>query len=495
MIGCLMLLFVLSNGAHAQQQPPQDNPYSDTDISVACPDNGKLFARIITCLEDKIFKGTKYFVDNLYPKYEQGVYVCMSLAVVILGMMLATGGVQSPPKDTFTLLLKMVAVIFFMDNAMFIMSEFLSILASMIDEVASAGQDFFGGTLKCPATSFTSEGGEGLVTTPVWERVDCIIDSVLGLSADAVTQGATTGGADGAKPDMSRGMMAFFYHNLKSGALGLLIGLAGLYIAFNLMLSLFKAAYTYLIAVAILSLMFIIGIFMIPGILFPGTYPIFEKWYKVILGVILQPIILFAYLNVMMIAFDLMLFSGENSIQKLVCASGGGNAGGGGGGAGEKSINKCAQDNGYYIDTSVSFAKKFDPTNVPVALSNADLGTLGNIQISNDNLDFAKPTDVPIDLHYTVVDYKKIDPAELAAATLLAALCSYILLMFMEQLPAMATELAGGAKNNPNIIAGKGSDIQTPFSQQLDGLANGKAVGDASKQVGGSISGFLTGKR
>ena len=483
LIVCSLLLMIALPESDAAAAVP--NPYLDTEISTACPDNGQLFARIVHCFEDKIFQGTYYIVSELYPKYANGVYACMSLAVVFFGFMLATGGVQSVPKDTFTLLLKMTAIIFFMDNVMVVFDEFVSILSDMINEVASAGSGIFGGTLRCPANSVViGMSGIGIATTPVWERVDCIVDGVLGLSASALN-----GGSGSPDPDLSRGSMAFFYHNLKSGALGLLIGLAGLYICFNLMLALFKGAYTYLIAVAVLSLMFIVGIIFMPAFLFVGTYAFFEKWYKVVLGMMLQAIILFAYLNVMMVAFDTMLFSGPNSIQKLVCASSSGPIA-------NQSINQCAEDEDLYFDSSLGFAKEFDPSDMDVALSTEDLGTFGNIQISDEDIDFSKSTTVPIDFVFTRVDYNKIDPAEIAAATLLAGLCSYILVMFMNQLPAMATELAGGQRNNPSIIAGQAgvSDVNAPFESQLNSLASGKMAGDATKQVGSKLGSLIGGR-
>jgi type IV secretory pathway VirB6-like protein len=457
-----------------------ENPYTDTEITDACPDNGQLFGRIIHCFEEKFFEGTAYFINNLYPRYEGMVYATMTLAVIILGIMLATGGVQSTPKETFSLLLKMVAIIFFMDNVILIYSDFLSIMATLLNEIASAGSNIFGGTLRCPATTGDiAFDGNGIATTPVWQRADCVFDGVVGISASVIN-----GGGGSTNPDLSRGMMGFFYHNLKSGALGLIIGLAGLYIAFNLMLALFKGAYTYLIAVATMSLLFVIGILIVPAFLFPGTFVWFEKWYKMILGLMIQVLVLFGYLNIMMIAFDLMLFSGNNSILSLVCQ----------GGAANQSITVCAENNNLYIDTSVKFAKEFDPSDIPVELSNQDLGALGNIQTQDENVNFNNPTTVPIDLFYKRVDYTKIDPANLAAATLLAGLCSYILIMFLNELPAMATELAGGARQNPAIISGRGGDIQAPMEAQLGQIASGGTLGNASGQVANRLSGLIGGR-
>jgi type IV secretory pathway VirB6-like protein len=477
-----LVMIILCGGFEpAFAGPP--NPFLDTDINISCPDDGQLFARVIHCFEEKFFQGTAYFINNLYPRYEGVIYACMTLAVIILGMMLIGGGVQSTPKEVFTLLFKMVALIFFMDNVMLVYSDFLSILADLLNEVASAGSSAFG-TLRCPATTVDIDfNGVSVVTTPVWQRADCIFDGVVGVT------GSVLGGGGGTAPDLSRGMMGFFYHYLKSGALGLIIGLTGLYIAFNLMLALFKAGYSYLITVATMSLMFVIGILIIPAMLFSGTYVWFEKWYKMILGLMIQMLVLFTYLNVMMIAFDLMLFSGSNSILRLVC----------GGGSVNQSITICAETNNLYTDTSAAFAKEFDPSDITIAAAlplppTEDMGTFGNIQTSNDDVTFAEPTSVPIDLVFTKVDETKIDPARIAAASLLAGLCSYILIMFLEQLPALATELAGGRNNNPSVITGRDSDIKAPMEAQLGQVAGGGTLGSASKQVAGKLGGLMGGR-
>jgi type IV secretory pathway VirB6-like protein len=459
-------------------------------VDTTCPDDGKLFARIVHCLEEKLFESTYYFINNLYPRYRTTVFAAMSLAVAFLGMMLATGGVQSTAKDTLTLLLKMVAVIYIMDNVIPIYIEFVEVLSSLVTEVASAGQSLFGNNLRCPAGNVQiSFSGLGLVTTPVWERVDCIFDSVIGISADAALSG--TGGAAGGgssdNPDLTRGMMGFFYHNLKSGALGLLIGLAGLYIAFNLLLALFKASYTYLVAVALMSLMFVVGIIFLPAFLFSGTFSYFEKWYKVVLSMVLQPIILFTYLNIMMIAFDIMLFSGDNSVEKLVCANAGA--------SGTQSIDRCAEEGGYYIEDSISFAREYDPSDIPVVPSDQDMGSLGNVQVTQLDVDFTNPSTVPIGFDFIKINYGKnagqLDPAQLAAATLLAALCSYIFIMFMNAMPRMATELAGGVRTAPTIISGDGAEVTMPGTRQLDGIASGQAftsmAGNTTRQIGNMV--------
>ena len=61
LIVCSLLLMIALPESDAAAAVP--NPYLDTEISTACPDNGQLFARIVHCFEDKKFQGTYYILN------------------------------------------------------------------------------------------------------------------------------------------------------------------------------------------------------------------------------------------------------------------------------------------------------------------------------------------------------------------------------------------------------------------------------------------------
>jgi hypothetical protein len=272
-------------------------------------------------------------------------------------------------------------------------------------------------------------------------------------------------------------MMAFFYYNLQSGALGILVGLVGLYICFNLLMALLKASYTYVIALVTLTFLFILGAVFMPLIMFSYSYSFFERWVKMALGMILQPLILFAYLNVLFVAFDVMLWSGDSSLMNTIS--------GGQANSANFNLHQFAQDNDLYKEQGGQVGITFDTNRMnldkPGVGDNA--GSLGNLPMDDQHPKENDPSALPIHLKYQTVDYTKIPggAAALAGATLLVGLSSYILLQFMEEIPTLAQELGGGVAITPNA-GGGGGGIQLPMTQQVSQLGDG-----LNKQLGSML--------
>ncbi len=437
-----------------------------------CPKNGEygsLFARVVICLENTVIQATQDFMNAFYPAVSQTVIWVMTLAIILFGVMMAVGAIERPARDAMFFLLKFGGVAYFMDDALNIYLQFVDILMGTLTAVADA--TIFGSNLRCP-----SLGGGGATTLPMWQRADCIFDAMVGLSSDAVTSG-------GSQEGLSRGMMAFFYYNLQSGALGILIGLVGLYIAFNLVLALLRASYSYLLALMTLSLLFVIGALFVPLLLFRNTYSYFDRWMKSTLAMILQPLILFAYLNILLTAFDVMLYSGPNSLVNVIS---GGSAGGGGGGF---NVHQYAEQN-LYSENFQGFTHDIDQKVLTTSTPEQNDGTLGNVEFTDIVPDYNDLAQISIDLPYRTVDYTQIPggAAALAGATLMVGLASYILLTFMAEVPRMAHDLGGGVHETPNIIAGsKDSKITLPLSSQMSGFT--KSLGGGIQQQLGSLVG------
>ncbi len=445
------MLFIGGAAVDASANPLQQ---AAGGIDAYCPADGTLFARIITCLESTIIQSGDYFIEQFYPAIRDTVFIALILAAALFGSMMAVGAVERVEQETVTFLLKLGGVVYFITEVENIYNSFVSILIGTLNSISNAA--IYNGQLHCPATA-----GNAATTTPMWHRADCIFDMVVGLSAQAAN-----GGAGGAEDGLARGMMAFFYYNLQSGALGILVGLVGLYICFNLMMALLKASYTYVIALITLTFLFILGAIFMPLIMFSYGYSFFERWVKMAIAMILQPLILFAYLNVLFVAFDVMLWSGDNSLMNTVS--------GGQANSGNFNLHQYAQDSGLYkekggengiiLDMDRSKFDQQDP--------GANEGTLGNVVLTDDHLNKRDPSQLPIHLKYQTIDYTKINGgvAALAGATLLVGLSSYILLQFMDEIPTLAQELGGGVATTPGAAGGPEMPLASQVSQLGDGL-------------------------
>lgn len=453
--------------ANVMASPLQD---ASGGIEAYCPADGTLFSRIMVCLEDTIIETTVFFMNEFYPAWQNVVSTLMVLGVILFGVKIMSGGTNRIQRDSMVTLFKIAGVVYFMDEAVILYNDFVDILMSALNEVAGAAT--YSAALKCPY-----EGDAVFTTEPMWQRADCIFDAMIGLSADAAMNG---GG--GNYEGLSRGTMGFFYYNLKSGALGILIGLVGLYIGFNLLLALIRAAYTYLIALITLSFLFIIGALFVPLILFSHSYTNFEHWMKSVLAMILQPLILFAYVSVLITAFDIMLYSGENSLMKTIA--------GDAAEADDFNLHEYAEAN-LYSEDSKGFTHDIDQGGDGFVSGSPgeDAGLLGNAEFTDIVPDYANLSQINVNLPYRVVDYEQIDggAAALAGATLMVGLASYILLTFMAEIPELAHDLGGGVTSTPGVVvhpANTQGPKSLPFSQTLT---------KAKDQLGSGITGQLTG--
>ena len=433
-------------------------------IDAYCPADGTLFARIITCLENTIINAGVYFLEQFYPAVRDTVFIALILAAALFGSMMAVGAVERIEQETVTFILKLGGVVYFITNVVDIYNSFINILIGTLNSISNAA--IYNGQLHCPA-----EATNAATTTPMWHRADCIFDMVIGLSAQAANNGG------GAEDSLARGMMAFFYYNLQSGALGILVGLVGLYICFNLLMAMLKASYTYIIALITLTFLFILGALFMPLIMFSYGYSFFERWVKMALAMILQPLILFAYLNVLFVAFDVMLWSGDNSLMNTIS----------GGQANSASFNlhQYAQDNGLYKEKGgqVGITADMNRSRLNQEAPGLNEGILGNSVMTDQHPDFLDPSQLPIHLKYQTVDYTKINggAAALAGATLLVGLSSYILLQFMDEIPTLAQELGGGVATTPNSIGG-GKGLELPLTKQISQAGDG-----LNKQLGSML--------
>ena len=113
---------------------------------------------------------------------------------------------------------------------------------------------------------------------------------------------------------LSDGMLAFFFHNFFVGSVGVVIFFLGIWMLFSFMMMLLGAVHTYLMAVMMICLLVIVGVLFCPLIMFKNTFDIFQKWVRMLTANLIIPVVLFAYANVMLSAFDIVLYSGEHSV-------------------------------------------------------------------------------------------------------------------------------------------------------------------------------------
>jgi|GEM_PF-1537120 len=122
----------------------------------------------------------------------------------------------------------------------------------------------------------------------VWDILDCKIAKAIGF------------GPSLSVPNLIFMILGGFF----TGGLGIIFVIAAFCFAFFLIVMTIRALQFFLVAMTSVIILMYISVFIIPLCLFNRTKEIFNKWWKNMLGFILQPMILFAYLGILIAIFD-----------------------------------------------------------------------------------------------------------------------------------------------------------------------------------------------
>ena len=144
----------------------------------------------------------------------------------------------------------------------------------------------------------------------IWDTLDCKITRALGYG-----------------PDVSVPNLIFMIlGGLLTGGLGVLFFLATFFLAFLLLSIALRALQIFLISVTAIILLIYISPLIIPLCLFEKTKNVFSGWWKQLLGFSLQPVILFAYLGILISIIDYTVvgdvrFEGDGKLapKKIIC--------------------------------------------------------------------------------------------------------------------------------------------------------------------------------
>ena len=271
---------------------------------VACPGNG-LARRIIPCVRSVILKGTNDFLIPFSAYIASTVQVCCILAVILWAVQMISGSDTAPLKDSMVMAVKIGCVVTFTNNfggnsldpgdhhggnfglVLDIMEEMVTIVSGY---VINASQ--FGLEGDCPKFADTDK------IYLVWDAVDCAVNTLVGGIFSPLS--------------ITAGIIGFLTACLFSNTIGFTIGTAGLYLIYKLLYAIFKCCYIFLTAYMGIAFMVVISPLFIPTILFKSTKTYFDKWLRLFISYIIQPMVLFAYLAMLLCAFDVTVFSNKN---------------------------------------------------------------------------------------------------------------------------------------------------------------------------------------
>lgn len=281
---------------------------SNTWNGEVCPGdgNGGLLRRVMPCIKETLINLTNDMMQGVISYIDQTVTIVCAFAILLLGKNLIGGKTTAPFRDTLVLMAKLGAISLFMWEYSAIFGKIFDIIDGMLDIVTNyvlVELIDTSSTLSC--LDYTKVQDTPLRNS-VWDAADCAINILVG------------GIMMPANVTIGMGIVGFLVSALFSNPIGMAIGLIGIRIILQLIWALFRCLYVYLGCYIGICLLVLIAPFIIPTILFQATRSYFERWLRILMSFILQPIVLFAYMGMLLAAFDTVILTGPHSLYMVL---------------------------------------------------------------------------------------------------------------------------------------------------------------------------------
>jgi type IV secretory pathway VirB6-like protein len=276
------------------------------DGGAVCPDpNTGIVTRIVACIQGNVFYAVQNVLGNFIGYMSATIAALCTLAIAAWGFAMATGRRGAPSRDLAVLAMKIAIISLLMGGGI---NNFSYYFGALIGDGTWANQGMMGELLNlvvgyahysnlmyCPRLPTAT-------ATPsyyyAWMQVDCMLNTILGV----VYSGGT----------LKAGFVGFLIACFLSGSVGFFIGTIGFIMIFQIIMTVCRACYIYLAAIIGLASVAIVAPIFIPLILFKATKPYYDKWLKLTIGFILQPVFVFIFLTMMLSAFDELMFDPAN---------------------------------------------------------------------------------------------------------------------------------------------------------------------------------------
>ncbi len=268
--------------------------------------------RIVGCIRQTMHNAAEVYFnpdDGIHGIISKAITAVLLLGVVVYGMMMAAGMVEKINRDSVVLLIKIACISYFVVNTQMLYEMFLVIIDSLATQVFSF-------------SSTTSVLGPCMAKASIWERMDCMIDSVIGIKVSSITSSNFQGFNQELGGEMlQRGMIGTFFQLMKSSSFGVVLGLMGFFFIYAMLFYLVRVLFAFLMSFMSLTFLMIIGPIFIPLVMFRVTKQYFDKWVRLIIASCLQPILLVAFVTFGIAVLDLVMFTGSTSVMRVIAGN------------------------------------------------------------------------------------------------------------------------------------------------------------------------------
>ncbi len=259
----------------------------------------------------------------------------------------------------------------------------------------------------------------------IFDTFDCKISHLLGYSADTNV------------PNFLKMIVVGFF----SGGLGFAFMLASVVFAFFMILIALRVVHLIIVTIIVLSILVYISPLAFCCLMFNRTKHIFQQWLSQIMGYIIQPVIIFAYLGLFLTVIDNAMIgnaefvglnkSSDGIFQKMNCAE-----------------RDNIFDNDNNLENNLESKNTIKPQETSAICAMAEAGLIEN------NVEGVKKISLqPFNLVITVFQDAKDNDAKRLKSMFKLALITFIFYKIFEYITSLASSLTGAADSTQMLDA------------------------------------------
>ncbi len=273
-----------------------------------------------TSLDGNKKQGKKPFFQVVQERMKMMVLGALTLYVALVGIKIMTAGQPPSRAEGVMYVLKFALVLYFATGdvwynnqfrlfpSMLQVSEDLSSIfleaQNINDPLSACRMEYQGSNIfsnrDIPASGIAggtaTEGYQGVIKTTVWDLVDCKVVNYLSFGSCNYTVG---------------GMMSSW---LFSGFLAVDFSLAVCCLIYTIMIliTVFRFAHIYILSIFTITILVFLSPLFLCFALFEPTKNIFNKWMQMLIGYMIYPALLFAFVAIMFATFDAVFYGNLN---------------------------------------------------------------------------------------------------------------------------------------------------------------------------------------
>lgn len=292
--------------------PLKCSSYNDAEGEIIPNLKGAAFGSIVPCVARTVEVTSQRITTGMVNYFRPIFYAFLTLVLVLHGVTAVQGEGQMGPR-TFLLLVKITAVVYFVEALggnvpdLITIADIFSIMDGTADIMAdailptSSGRGF-----SCDWQQFMSSNGSSNI---LWAQMDCALGKVLGF-------------AMGSNDEPSMVLAASIFGLLGGFFFGGTFGLAVFFAAVGFLISLLsfvvRVGFAYLNAYFLIGLYVIFAPLFIPLVLMRSTTQYFDNWIRGVIGAVMMPIIVTTYSLFALLIIDKVLFSDTSILKELM---------------------------------------------------------------------------------------------------------------------------------------------------------------------------------